>query len=232
MNETDANSNAVIPIGDGIQDKLANTNLTKATCVYDPKIESVIVGLPNGTFVFNTRLRAWTEWTMGMSNSIRMQSSSDQNKVLFTTTAEGYVYENWIGEYDKDTVTSGTIIDFEMETKIFDGNEFAEFKKFRSMKFCCDTNTLSPFTATFKANDGDYLLEKDITIKKNVGLWDKAKWGIDKWAGGTLSICTGILNDKCTGNFFSIKINASHQYPLTIYKIAAEETTKERRREQ
>lgn len=224
---TDADNNSINPIGDAIRDKISNVQTSKCCCAYYPAIESVLVGTTNGTLVYNCRSKAWTEWDIPISNMLYMHYSLDSKTFIFTKYDVGYVWNLFA------TTTDNTAnVSFDWESKIYDGKEFAEYKKFRSVKFLTDTNMIMPFTSTFKVDDGMYEIVENVAIKKAVSLWGSAKFGTGKWAGGTLSILEQNLDDRCTGNFFAIKITGSNANQFTIYSIGAEETVKERRREQ
>jgi hypothetical protein len=227
MTVTDADSNRILPIGTVIKDKIKNYNTNTAVCKYVSALDSVVIGFSRGCLVWNIRTRAWTEWDIPINRLIVMNTVSDGNKCMFTKYNNGYMYE--LNSFESD---DGVDIKFELETKTFDINEFAEFKKYRSVKFVFDTNYASPFYSAFKVDDNQYCITELVTLKDQNDLWDKGVWDAAKWAGGTLRIATHILNDKTIGNYFSVNISGENCYDLTIHKIAVEAVIKERRREQ
>lgn len=221
------NGSELTPIGNQIIPLIKGVDLKKATSVYDPRIQSVIIGYPQGTLVWNTRSRAWTTWDIPFKKLIRYTASSDYGKIVFCLSGDNHLYE-WNQTNQDDSST----IDFEMETKIFDYNQFAENKTIRGLKTTCDTYTLSPFSYEIRINDGTDTLSGNMTIDKTGSLYGKAYFDQDKWYGGSLSVAGTGLEDSYRGNMFSVKITASHSNDLTIYNMAVESRFTGRRREQ
>jgi hypothetical protein len=228
MAATDSTDNQVTPIGDQIKDKLKGINPKSTRIAYYPEIESILLCLPDGVQVWNARSRGWTPWEgLDISNIVCMSASSDYKKIIFTRYSDGYVYQLW-DVHDDD----GDDIDFNIETKIYATSQFADFKKFRSVKLSVSSYLEKPCLITFKTDGGAYSTSGTPQVSRNLDKYNQKKWMHTKWAGSSLTTETLILDDNCAGNYYSVKISGSNKKKFILYGIAVEAIVKERRREQ